>query len=63
MSKNSDVIILTPTFDDWDSVFELLAQLDGVLKKDGRKVSVVVVDDGSAVTDRRFSPTAWISAD
>ena len=49
MSKNSDVIILTPTFDDWDSVFELLAQLDGVLKKDGRKVSVVVVDDGSAV--------------
>ena len=49
MSKNSDVIILTPTFDDWDSVFELLAQLDGVLKKDGRKASVVVVDDGSPV--------------
>jgi glycosyltransferase involved in cell wall biosynthesis len=49
VSKNSDVIILTPTFDDWDSVFELLAQLDGVLKEDGCKASVVVVDDGSPV--------------
>ena len=47
MSKDNDVIILTPTFDDWDSVFILLGQLDDVLKEEGIKAGVVIVDDGS----------------
>jgi hypothetical protein len=38
-----------PVFDDWDSVFLLLGQLDGVLKEEGLKASAVVVDDGSPV--------------
>ncbi|MBT7943488.1 MAG: hypothetical protein HN719_09050, partial [Alphaproteobacteria bacterium] len=47
MSKDNDVIILTPTFDDWDSVFILIGQLDDEFKKEGIKAGVIVVDDGS----------------
>ncbi|MDA1089165.1 MAG: glycosyltransferase [Proteobacteria bacterium] len=49
MSKPKDIVILMPVFDDWDSVFILLAQLDGVLKEAGLKASIIVVDDGSPV--------------
>ncbi|MDA1024287.1 MAG: glycosyltransferase [Proteobacteria bacterium] len=49
MSKNNDIIILTPTYDDWDSVFILLGQLDEMLREGGLEASIVVVDDGSPV--------------
>jgi len=47
METISDITILTPTYDDWESVFVLLNQLDAVLAADGLTANIVVVDDGS----------------
>jgi len=58
LSNDSNIIILTPTYDDWDSVFILLDQLDDALKGDELKASIVVVDDGSPV----FAETLDFSA-
>jgi len=47
MSKDTEITILTPTYDDWESVFVLLGQLDEVLTADGLKADVIIIDDGS----------------
>ncbi len=47
MSSGKNIVILTPVFDDWESVFVLLAQLDDELKENGYQATVVIVDDGS----------------
>jgi glycosyltransferase involved in cell wall biosynthesis len=47
MKNISDITILTPAYDDWESVFVLLNQLDGVLAEGGLTANIVVVDDGS----------------
>ena len=47
MSKKSKITILTPTYDDWESVFALLGQLDEVLVADGLTANVIIIDDGS----------------
>lgn len=49
MSKSGKIIILTPVYDDWESVFVLLDQLDDALAEDKLKASVVVIDDGSPI--------------
>jgi hypothetical protein len=49
MSKDTEITILTPTYDDWESVFALLGQLDEVLTADGLKADVIIIDDGSPV--------------
>ena len=49
MSKDTEITILTPTYDDWESVFVLLGQLDEVLTADGLKADVIIIDDGSPV--------------
>jgi len=43
----SNITVLTPTYDDWESVFVLLNQLDDVLSADGLTANILVVDDGS----------------
>ena len=57
MNKDSDIIILTPLFNDWDSLLVLLNQLDKELKENGLKAGAVVVDDGSptSVEDHDFT--------
>ena len=47
MKNISDITILTPTYDDWESVFVLLSELDVVLAADGLTANIVIVDDGS----------------
>ena len=47
MRTTSNITILTPTYDDWESVFVLLDNLDGVLSDDGLTANIVVIDDGS----------------
>ena len=49
MSKNTEITILTPTYDDWESVLVLLGQLDEVLAADGLMANVIIIDDGSSV--------------
>ncbi|MGH6662171.1 MAG: glycosyltransferase [Rhodospirillales bacterium] len=49
MSESDKIIILTPTYDDWESVFVLLQQLDDALAEKNLKADVVIVDDGSPV--------------
>lgn len=49
MGEASKIIILTPTYDDWESVLMLLDQLDAALSGSNLKAEVVVVDDGSPV--------------
>jgi len=49
MSESGKITILTPVYDDWDSVLVLLDQLEGALAEDKLKASVVVIDDGSPV--------------
>jgi ethanolamine utilization protein EutP (predicted NTPase) len=49
MSKNTEITILTPTYDDWESVLVLLGQLDKVLAADGLMANVIIIDDGSSV--------------
>src|ERR1044071_7023675 len=42
------VTVLIPNFNDWESVGLLLARLDPVLERSGRRAAVLVVDDASA---------------
>lgn len=49
MNNDGDIIILTPVYDDWESAFILLGQLDEVLAKNDLKASVVIVDDGTPI--------------
>ncbi len=49
MKNNGDIIILTPVYNDWESAFILLRQLDEVLAKNNLEASVVIVDDGTPV--------------
>jgi len=49
MIENKDIIILMPTYDDWQSVFVLLDRLDQELSANSLSAKVVVVDDGSPV--------------
>jgi len=54
MGKDSDIIILTPLFNDWDSLFVLLGQLDDVLKEEELKAVIIVVDDGSSTSAETY---------
>jgi polyisoprenyl-phosphate glycosyltransferase len=44
----SNILILTPVFNDWESLAQLLVKIDEALARDGRAASVIVVDDGSS---------------
>jgi hypothetical protein len=45
--NGSQVIILTPVYDDWEALWRLLPSLDCELANAGYRASVLVVDDGS----------------
>jgi glycosyltransferase involved in cell wall biosynthesis len=45
----TDVVILIPVFNDWDSIAKLLPALDAVLARSGMRAGVLVVDDGSTL--------------
>lgn len=42
-----DFVALIPVYEDWAAVASLLEELDRVLEGDGRRASVLLVDDGS----------------
>lgn len=48
MSKAKDIIILTATYNDWDSFFPFLGALDDTLAGASLSAKVVAVDDGSS---------------
>ncbi|MDM9383278.1 glycosyltransferase [Chlorogloeopsis sp. ULAP01] len=52
------VVILIPVFNDWESLFILLKNLDNFLSKLDIKVSVVIVDDASTVV----SVSSWFTS-
>ena len=41
MKTISEITILTPTYDDWESVFVLFSQLDDVLEANGLTANIV----------------------
>ena len=47
MKTLTDITILTPTYDDWESVFAMLSEIDAVLSADGLEAKIIIVDDGS----------------
>jgi cellulose synthase/poly-beta-1,6-N-acetylglucosamine synthase-like glycosyltransferase len=44
---DNQLLILTPVFNDWDSVTSLLDEIDGVLSPEELPAEVLLVDDGS----------------
>ena len=46
-AESSEIVILIPVFNDWDSLAQLLPRLDQVLAAHGLEADVLVVDDGS----------------
>ncbi|HEX9886826.1 MAG TPA: glycosyltransferase [Longimicrobiales bacterium] len=44
----SDFLILTPVYDDWDSLGLLLPRLEAVLAREGLSAEILVVNDGSS---------------
>jgi len=48
MGKSKDIIILTATYNDWESFFPFLSVLDDALAEVSLSAKVVVVDDGSS---------------
>ena len=46
-TSRSDVIICIPVYNDWESVLVLIERLDHEASQFERKVSVLLVDDGS----------------
>lgn len=49
MGESDKVVILTPVYNDWESVFVLLDRLDDVLSENKLTADVIIVDDGSPV--------------
>ena len=49
-----EVVILIPSFNDWDSLAELLPRLDAVLSAHDTEVDILVVDDGSTTEPEEF---------
>ena len=45
--SDTDIVVLTAVYNDWDSFKRLLAELDSVMADSGCNVRIVVVDDGS----------------
>jgi len=58
--RGRTVVVLLPTFNDWESVFSLLPLIDSQLAPMGADVHVVIVDDGSTTT-RSENLTAALS--
>ena len=55
----SRLLILIPLFNDWTAVRRLLAEVDAVLARAGRRADVLLVDDGSSdptSSDRELAP-------
>jgi hypothetical protein len=50
---DADIVILTPVFNDWDSLSILIEELEAALHDERGPISLVVVDDGS---DRTAPP-------
>ncbi len=46
--STSELLIITPVFNDWPSVRELLVQLDSALRPVQRNVHVLIINDGSS---------------
>jgi hypothetical protein len=46
--SNDRIVVLTPLYNDWESLRLLLAQLDEELARHGIRAQVLVVDDGSS---------------
>lgn len=53
MLSGKNVAVLMATYNDWDSVLELLPKIDEQLVSIGATGRVVIVDDGSTQTDER----------
>lgn len=47
--RGKSVVVLIPTFNDWDSLASLLPLIDRELKRIGARGKVIVIDDGSTV--------------
>ena len=45
----SDLVVVSPVYDDWDSVGLLLPRLDHELKQHGLEARMLLVDDGSSI--------------
>ena len=48
MTPGSELAIVTPIFNDWETLKTLLPSIDGVLAESGCAARIVVIDDGSS---------------
>ncbi len=48
--ENPNLLILTPVFNDWESLRLLLTEFDEILQQNGLTASVLAVDDGSTIS-------------
>ena len=53
MIKEKSIVVLMPTYNDWESVLQLLPRIDDEFSKLGVSGRVVVVDDGSSDIGQR----------
>src|SRR5512142_801648 len=53
VTPDADIVILTPVFNDWESLSILIEELEAALRDEHGPISLVVVDDGS---DRAAPP-------
>jgi len=61
-SEPSEIVVLIPVFNDWDSLGELVPRLDAVLAAHGLKADVLVVDDGStSEPDDIVGPVSFVA--
>jgi glycosyltransferase involved in cell wall biosynthesis len=57
-NQTQEIVILIPTFNDWESLAQLLPRLDSVLSAHGIEVDVLIVDDGSTSEPEELTPAA-----
>ncbi|MEJ7848414.1 MAG: glycosyltransferase [Pyrinomonadaceae bacterium] len=60
-SEKQSLLILTPVFNDWESLRLLLAEFDDILLQNGLTASVLAVDDSSTVSldEAEFTPESF----
>ena len=51
------VIILTPVFNDWKSLYKLLKEINVCLKKSSKNIEILIIDDCST---EKFNKTLKI---
>ncbi|MBC7899627.1 MAG: glycosyltransferase, partial [Saprospiraceae bacterium] len=63
--EKKSLLILTPVFNDWESLRMLLEEFDGILHQNGLTASVLAVDDSSTVSagEAGFAPENFKAID